>query len=157
MRVADVMRRSIAVIKPEASLLEAAQILMDTTQRALPVVDVNGLPIGIISEGDFLHRVELKISPPPGNWLEDILGFEEATPARRRMSAVTVSAVMTRELACVDEDDPLDEVVARMDMRHISQVLVVCGTSLVGLVGRPELLAAVCRALRNTTEPELPT
>jgi CBS domain-containing protein len=157
MRAADVMRRSIVVIKPQDSLLEAAQILLDTGQRALPVVDTNGLPIGIISEGDFLHRVELEISPPRGNWLEDILGVKETTPAFQRMRAHTVGAVMSCDPAFVDEDESLNEIVARMDVRHINEVLVVCGASLVGLIGRPELLAAVSRGLRKITEPELST
>jgi hypothetical protein len=39
MRVTDVMRRSITVIKPQASLLEAAQFLMDAIrcEPELPV------------------------------------------------------------------------------------------------------------------------
>ena len=154
MNVADVMRRSFASIKPNKPLLDAAQLLLETNQRALPVIDPDGLLVGIISEGDFLHRIELDICPPPGNWLEDLLGIEEDTPARRRMRALAVGAVMSRDPICVEEVASLDEVVARMDARHIAQVLVVCGPSVIGLVSRVELLAAVARALRGTTQPQ---
>lgn len=101
----------------------------------------------IISEGDFLHRVELDIDPPPGNWLEEILGIKEDTPARRRMQARVVREAMSRNPICVSDETTLDEVVALMDMRHVAQLPVVCGTIVVGIIGRVELLRAVARAL----------
>ncbi len=76
-----------ATIKPDAPTLDAAHLLIETNQRGLPVSDHNGAVVGVISEGDFLHRTELDLSPPPGNWLEELRGIEEDTPARRRMRA----------------------------------------------------------------------
>ena len=59
---------------------------------------------------------------------------------------------MTRDPVCVDDEASLDEVVALMDARHFSQLPVVCGGSVVGVVSRIELLAAVARALSWTAE-----
>jgi CBS domain-containing protein len=148
MNVSDVMRRSFATTKPEASLLEAATVLLQTNQRGLPVIDKEGMLVGMISEGDFLHRVELDIAPPPGNWLQDILGIEEDTPARRRMRARLVRETMTPDPVCVDDETTVDEVVALMDSRHVAQLPVVCGATVVGIIGRLELLTAVAKALR---------
>ena len=147
MNVSDIMRRSFATIKPDAPLLDAAHLLIETNQRGLPVIDDEGALVGVISEGDFLHRTELDISPPPGNWLEELLGIEEDTPARRRMRARLVREVMARDPICIDEELTLDEVVALMDAHHIAQLPVLCGGSVVGIVSRAELLAAVARAL----------
>jgi len=148
MNVSDVMRRSFATINPEASLLEAATVLLQTNQRGLPVINKEGMLVGMISEGDFLHRVELDIAPPPGNWLQDILGIEEDTPARRRMRARLVRETMTADPVCVDDETSVDEVVALMDARHVAQLPVVCGATVVGIIGRLELLTAVAKALR---------
>jgi CBS domain-containing protein len=147
MNVSDVMRRSFATIKSDAPLREAANLLMQTNQRGLPVVDHEGTLVGVISEGDFLHRTELDISPPPGNWLEDVLGIKEDTPARRRMGARLVHQAMTRDPIYVDDEATLDEVVALMDARHIAQLPVVRGGCVIGIVSRVELLAAVVHAL----------
>ena len=103
MKVSDIMRRSFATIKPDAPLLDAAHLLLESNQRGLPVVDREGRLVGVISEGDFLHRTELDISPQPGNWLEELLGIEEDTPAHRRMRARLVREVMTPDPVCVDE------------------------------------------------------
>jgi CBS domain-containing protein len=148
MNVSDIMRGLFAKIKPEASLLEAARLLLQTNQRGLPVIDKEGMLVGMISEGDFLHRVELDIAPPPGNWLQDILGIEEDTPARRRMRARLVRETMTPDPVCVDDETSVDEVVALMDTRHVAQLPVVCGATVVGIIGRLELLTAVAKALR---------
>jgi CBS domain-containing protein len=152
MNASDIMRRSFATIKPDAPLLDAAHLLMETNQRGLPVVDHEGSLAGVISEGDFLHRTELDIRPPPGNWLEELLGIEEDTPARRRMRARRVHEVMTRDPVCIDNEASLDEVVALMDMRHVALLPVVCGGSVVGIISRVELLAAVARALSSVPE-----
>lgn len=152
MNVSDVMRRSFATIKPDAPLLDAVQLLMETNQRGLPVVDRDGMLVGVVSEGDFLHRTELNISPPPGNWLEELLGIEEDTPARRRMRARLVREVMMPDPVCVDDEASLDEVVALMDARHVAQLPVVCGGSVVGIVSRVELLAAVANALSSVAQ-----
>ena len=149
MNVADVMRRSFATIKPDAPVLDAAHLLLETNQRGLPVVDQEGTLVGIISEGDFVHRSELDIVAPTGNWLEELLGIEEDTPARRRMCASLVHEVMTRDPVCVDAESALDEVVALMDTRHIAQLPVVCGATVIGVIGRFELLAAVARVLSS--------
>jgi CBS domain-containing protein len=152
MNVSDIMRRTFATIKPDAPLMDAAHLLLETNQRGLPVIDREGTLVGVVSEGDFLHRAELDISPPSGNWLEELLGIEEDTPARRRMRARLVGEVMTRDPVCVDDEASLDEVVALMDARHIAQLPVVCGGSVVGVVSRVELLAAVANALGSVAQ-----
>jgi CBS domain-containing protein len=148
MNVSSIMRRSFATVKPEALLLEAADLLLETNQRGLPVIDGEGMLVGIISEGDFLHRAELDIVPPTGNWLEDILGIEEDTPARRRMQARLVRDAMTCDPVCVNDETTLGELVALMDARRVAQLPVVCGATVVGIIGRVELLGAVARLLR---------
>ena len=70
MNVSLVMRRTFATIKPEASLLKGAHLLLETNQRGLPVIDGEETAVGIISGEEFLHHVELDMGPPPGNWLE---------------------------------------------------------------------------------------
>lgn len=152
MKVSDIMRRSFATIKPDAPLIDAAHLLLETNQRGLPVVDREGTLVGVISEGDFLHRSELEISLPPGNWLEELLGIEEDTAARRRMRARLVREMMTPDPASIDDEASLDEVVALMDARHVAQLPVVCGGSVVGVVSRVELLAAVANALGSVAQ-----
>ena len=64
MRAADVMRPSFATVKPNTQLIDVARLLLETNQRGLPVLDVDGRLAGIVAEGDLLHRDEFGVSPP---------------------------------------------------------------------------------------------
>src|SRR5215469_9812195 len=125
MRATDVMRSSFATVNSGTPLVDAARLLLETNQRGLPVVDNNGELVGIISEADLLHRDELGVRPPAGNWLEEILGIEEGGPARERMRALRVGTVMTPNPVCVDEDASIDDVIIAMDLRRVAQIPVV--------------------------------
>ena len=150
MLATDVMRTSFATLRPSTSLLDAARLLLQNNQRGLPVLDDDERLVGIVSEGDFLHRDELGISPPAGNWFEMLLGIEEGGPIRERMHALQVATIMTPDPACVDEDATLDDVVAEMDRRGVGQLPVVCAGKVIGLVSRFELIAALERSLTSS-------
>ncbi|MDQ8730089.1 CBS domain-containing protein [Bradyrhizobium sp. LHD-71] len=139
------MRTSVATVTPDTRLIDAARLLLETNQRALPVVDRDGQLVGIISEGDFLNRAELDIEPRR-SWLDGLLQKASAQVAHNR--SLFVGRVMTPAPICVDPDAPLDDVVALMDIHGVAQIPVTEAGSLLGLISRVELIAAVERRLR---------
>ena len=147
MLATKVMRSSFATIRPTTVLAEAARLLLQTNQRGLPVLDRDGKLAGILSEGDLLHRDELGVSPPAGNWLEELLGVEEGGPARERMRTLNVATIMTKDPVCVDEHATVNDVISAMDRRGVAQVPVVSAGKVIGIVSRFELLAALERKL----------
>ncbi|MBR0914550.1 CBS domain-containing protein [Bradyrhizobium japonicum] len=152
MKAADIMRTWFATIGPSAPLLDALHLLLETNQRGLPVVDDGGALVGIISEGDFLHRRELGVEYPEGFWLEWMLGKDEGQLARGRTSGLRVDAVMSPHPVCVGEDATIEEVVKQMDIYQISQVLVLRDRKLAGILGRTQLLVALEQRLRRSTQ-----
>jgi len=151
MNASDIMRKSIATVRPATPLIDAARLLLETNQRALPVLD-GVILVGIISEGDFLHRVELGVEAPAKGWLQSLFGDSSGRTYRARIRALQVAQVMTKTPVCIEEEASVDEVVAIMDQRGVSQLPVTCGGILVGLISRAELLAAVERALSESAE-----
>ncbi|MBS4005954.1 MAG: CBS domain-containing protein [Afipia sp.] len=152
MRVTDIMRESFATVKPGTSLIEVARLLMQTNQRGLPVLDEKGELVGIVSEGNLLHRNELGVIPLAGNWLGRFLGREENDSARRQMRGLLVEEIMTPAPVCVEEDATVDDVVTVMDASKVGQVPVVAAGQVIGIVSRFELIAALERCLRRTEE-----
>jgi CBS domain-containing membrane protein len=53
--VAEAMHRDVVTIDPETSVADAARILLDNKYGCLPVVDGNGVLVGIVTEADFLR------------------------------------------------------------------------------------------------------
>ncbi len=152
MKAADIMRTWFATVKPSAPLLDAIHLLLETNQRGLPVVDDEGEMVGIISEGDFLHRSELDVEYPEGFWLEWLLGKNEGQLARERTRGQRVDAVMSRHPVCVDEGAAIEEVVKQMDIYQISQVLVLRERKLAGILGRTQMLVALEQRLRGSNQ-----
>ena len=56
MTVADFMTRRVITVAPDASLAEAAKLMLDHKISGLPVVDAAGHVVGIVSEHDLLRR-----------------------------------------------------------------------------------------------------
>ena len=151
MKASDVMRAGISTVGPLTPVLEAVRLLLKTNQRALPVVDEVGLLVGIISEGDFLHRAELDVDPARPGWFDALFSGRANDSTQARSKALLVRDLMNASPVCVDEDASLDDVVAAMDARRISQVPVVSQRHVVGLVTRTELLTTVERRLADAT------
>ncbi len=155
MRAGEVMLESFVTVKPGTALIDAVRLLLQTNQRGLPVVNDGGDLVGIISEGDLLHRDELGVKPHAGNWLEEIIGIEERTPARERMRSLSVGVIMTPEPVCVDQDAAVDDVIKVMDSREVGQVPVVSAGKVVGIINRFQLMSVLERSLsRNGSKTE---
>ena len=58
MRAADVMTPDPMCISPDASIIEAARLMLERRFSGLPVVDAGGRLVGIVTEGDLLRRAE---------------------------------------------------------------------------------------------------
>jgi len=56
MKVADVMTRRVVSISSDATILDAASLMLRHHVSGLPVVDRDGGLVGIVTEGDFLRR-----------------------------------------------------------------------------------------------------
>lgn len=74
MRAIDVMTPNVITVDPDTSVQTLAALLSERGISGAPVVDSTGSMIGIVSEGDLLHRAELgterRHGPRPSWWLE---------------------------------------------------------------------------------------
>lgn len=144
MLATEIMRASFATVTPATTLIDAVRLLLETNQRGLPVVDTDGGLVGILSEGDLLHRRELDTGKPPTNWFDQLLGLAE--PAQD-CGALTVANVMKRYPIFVGEEATVEDVVTEMDVHQVAQIPVVCGGRAIGIVSRFEVIAALERRL----------
>jgi CBS domain-containing membrane protein len=53
--VAEAMHRDVVTVDPETMVADAARILLDNKYGCLPVVDRDGMLLGIVTEADFLR------------------------------------------------------------------------------------------------------
>lgn len=146
MKAGDVMTRDLATIRPDAPIVDALRTMIARRISGLPVVDEEGMLVGILTEGDFLRRAELDTERKRPLWLTYLLSPGRLAGEYTAAHGRTVGQVMTPDVATVGEDTPLAEVVELMERRHIKRVPVTRTGRLVGLVSRADLLRAYIAA-----------
>jgi len=143
MKAVDVMTREIISVAPDASVLEAVRLMLQHKISGLPVIDASGSLQGVVTEGDFLRRVETGTERKRSRLVEFLLGPGRLASDYVHSAGRKVAEVMTPEVRTVGEDDPLEKVVHMMERHRIKRLPVVRGGKVVGIVTRANLMRAL--------------
>src|SRR5665648_29676 len=120
MKAKDVMTRTIISVDPNATVLQAARLMLQHHISGLPVINEAGQLVGILSEGDFLRRRETHTERQRPRWLEFLMGPGRIADDYTHSHGTKVSEVMTAEVRTVVEDASLEEVVELMERHPVS-------------------------------------
>jgi CBS domain-containing protein len=142
MQAADVMTFGAASIRADAPVEEAARLMLQHRISGLPAVDENGDLVGMVTEGDLLHREGSAKRP---RWLELLVGPVKPADGPRLAHLATVSEVMSRPVVTVSEDTAVREVADILQRHRIKRVPVVRGGKVTGIVSRADLLRGLAR------------
>jgi CBS domain-containing protein len=126
--VKDIMTESAVVVRPETTIDEAIALLLDHRVSGLPVVNDEGVLLGVISEVDIIDLV----------YNADI-------------ESSLVRDYMTRELVCLDSEASLDDAASIFCTKSIRRIPVVQDTRLVGIISRRDLIRFVREARKLAT------
>jgi len=153
MKARDVMVAPVITVKPSNSVTDAAKIFLERRISAVPVVDEHGKVVGIISEGDLLHRSEAGTERRRPWWLRVFVGEETLAADYIKAHARKVSDVMTRNVITATPDTALHEIAALFEKHSIKRVPIVSNGQLVGIVSRANLVQAVASARSGLDVP----
>jgi CBS domain-containing protein len=149
MIASDIMTSPVKTIGPDATIGEAIALLLEAHISGLPVANADGKLVGLVSEGDFLHRAELGTAKRKPRWIEFLLGPGEIAESYVMSHGCKVHDVMTRDVATVGESASINEVVEVMERRRVKRLPVVTGDRIVGIITRNDLLRALSKAVRT--------
>lgn len=150
MQVKDIMTRNVISIGPDESITKAARLMLQNRISGLPVIDLNGELMGIVTEGDFLRRGELGTQRRRPKWLEFILGPGRLAEEYVHSAGRKVDEIMTTDPVTAEEDDSLEKVVDVMERRHVKRLPVTRGGRVVGIISRSNLMHALASFARDT-------
>jgi CBS domain-containing protein len=149
MQAKDVMTTRVVSVTAKASVLQAAQLMLQNRISGLPVVDDGGHLVGIVTEGDFLRRGEIGTQRRRARWLEFLIGPGRLANEYVRACGRKVDEIMTRDVHTISRDTPLVEAVNLMERHRIKRLPVVHGRKLVGIVSRANLVQALASLARK--------
>jgi CBS domain-containing protein len=139
MKAGDVMTIGAATVRPDATLAEAAQLLIEHRISGLPVVDQDGRLIGLVTEHDFLRQHD----GARRRWLDALLAEPGGQITARELYDRRVVNVMSRGPVSVHVDTPIEEIVDLMHRHRVKRLPVVADGKVVGIVSRANLLEAL--------------
>ncbi len=154
MRAIDVMVRDVITVRSDTDVGDAIKLLIEHDISALPVVDSRGHLIGIISEADLIHRVELGTEKHRPWWLEAVTGATALAEDFAKSHGKKVEELMTTDVVSANEDTPLSEVAALLERRRIKRVPIVRHGKLVGVVSRSNLIQALASIVARQGEEQ---
>lgn len=143
MHVRDVMVSPVVTVCSSASVQEVAKLLLEKKISAMPVLDQTGALVGIISEGDLLHRIEAGTVRHRSWWLNAFVGNDTLAAEFIKAHGRKASDVMTERVITARPETPLHEVAMIMEKNAIKRVPILENGQLVGIVSRANLLQAI--------------
>ncbi|MBV9690494.1 MAG: DUF190 domain-containing protein [Ktedonobacteraceae bacterium] len=121
----DIMNRQVRTIGLDQSIREAAQILIDTQLRNLPVVDATGTLRGMLTRADLLQAIRTSPLMSP-----EASGPTQPLPHSHPLAGLPVqqqpvTAYLNTDVATVEQDAPLTETIDVLLTSPLKRVVVV--------------------------------
>ncbi len=144
--VRDVMSPDPVTIGPDATVTEAARMMVDMRIGGLPVLEGDKL-IGIVTEGDLIMQ-DVKLEFP--TYLHLLDGFIMYPPATARFEselrkavAADVRAVMTEHPVTVQVTASLEDAATLLVEQDVSRLPVLDGDRLVGVISKSDIVRSL--------------
>lgn len=153
----DIMTLKVVSVSPEASLLEASELMTKGEYNGLPVVSESGRVLGIITEYDLLSKGTRIHLPTFIKYFSESGGKDQKPILQDALAesvAFTVRDVMNPEPIIFKEDAPIEEIVEAFSAHHRVNPVPVTNREgiLTGIISRFDIIkfyAAMLRKAKN--------
>jgi CBS domain-containing protein len=133
---ASLMTREVVTAKPDTPFKDLVELLTGRGLSAVPVVDDDGRPVGVVSEADLVAKAEHKHDEVP-----PLFAGRAARQRRRKARGTTAAEVMTSPVIAVPGDAPVGVVAHELAAAGVRRLFVVDGEGrLVGVLARRDVL-----------------
>ncbi len=129
----DVMTADVITVAPDTTIRTVAELLVTQGISGVPVLDKSVL-VGIVTEGDLLHRAEIGTAARPVSWWSRIFKNKAVLAAEySREHSTRVVDVMTKDVVTVEESTPIADIADLLAQRKIRRVPVMRSGKVVGI------------------------
>jgi CBS domain-containing protein len=164
MHAREAMTTEVRAIAPDATVAEAAELMIESGHGAIPVVDSDRRLLGVVTRLALVRRAlpsyleevgDLYLGPEPAAPAADTAmartaaaahpprcGFEPFEEEVRELALLPVKDVMEPPLT-VSEDTPLAEVAALMVTHHAHQAAVTKDGRVLGVLGLQDIVERI--------------
>ena len=145
----DVMSAPVVTARADTPVKELAALLTTYRISGVPIVDDGGQVVGIVSESDFLTKLQHAEKHPGIRGTLERLADPEG---ERKSGARVASELMTSPVITADIGATVRDVVGLMTTHKVNRVPIVDGQTLAGIVTRADVLRTFMRSDATVTE-----
>lgn len=142
MKVRDIMRTDLVLVKKTATYKEVAKTLYDHKISGAPVVDDEGKLVGMISEKDLfkvLYPYYKTFYATPQAYAD----LENRENKAQEIQDHPIEEYMSKEVVTISPEEPVMSAGATMLARHVHRLPVMEGGKLIGMVSRKSIYRAI--------------
>ncbi len=143
MQAKDIMTTKVFCVNVNDSVLDAIEIMLRERISGIPVVSDEQVLVGMLTEGDLLRRGELGTARRRPHWLEFLMSSGRLAADYVCSHSRKVADLMTRQVAVVEPDAPLQQIVDLMERKKVKRVPVVREGRIAGIITRADLMKAL--------------
>ena len=143
MQARDIMTTPVLTVTKDVTVREVARLLLERHISAVPVVDADGILLGVVSEGDLIRRADSGTERHSSWWLSLVSDPEDDARSYLKSHGLCAGDVMTHNVIVATEDTPVPEIADLLEKHRIKRVPVVRDGCVVGIVSRANLLQAL--------------
>jgi len=121
----EIMNRQVRTVRPDQSIREAAEIMLQTGLRRLPVVNAEGILLGMLSRADLLQVIVTSpiMHAQASSGTQPL--HRTGTLTTQQVQQQPVAEYMSTDVATVEEQAPLSEVIDALILSPFKRVMVV--------------------------------
>lgn len=145
MTAADFMTRDVITVNHRSTVEELARLLIEHKISGVPVVDDDRKLVGIVTENDLINKNK-RLHIPTVIRLFDayvVLGSGRTEEEIKKMVAVNVEEICSKDVITVQEDATLQEVATLMSEKNIHTLPVLNDDKIVGIIGKEDVVKAM--------------
>jgi CBS domain-containing protein len=157
MKASEIMTKDVVTVRPDMSVKEIAGLMAQRRISGVPVVDGAGRLVGILSETDLLHRIEVGTERRRKWWLGALASADDLAREYAKSHGLKAADIMSTTVISVDAADELGQVADLLRRKRLKRVPVVRDGRLVGIITRGNSCGRSPRQPRRWQRPRRTT
>lgn len=146
----EIMSSEVITVKGDATIEEIAHLLTEKDISGVPVVDDNGLILGMVTEKDLLYKDVEPRFPPVVELLGGLIflkGVKHYNEELKKLVATKAEDIMTKNIVTVNGGMKVEKVAELMVEKDINRIPVVEEGKLVGIISRADIVRYIAKMM----------
>ena len=148
MKVKEIMRSDVITVTKDMTIQEVAEVLVSHNISGVPVLDEAGSLVGMVTEGDLLHKESNPRIPKFFGLLGGLIyfgGVDQYKEDFKKLAALKAAEIMTSKVITVSGEEEVGEVATLMIDNNIKRIPVVENGKMIGIVSRADIVKTLAR------------